>query len=446
MTIRHRLGQRVLYEPSSRICHFEGASAEPTFRSFLFRRNGERIRYKWRAELRGYEPAAPSSPEAVDRACFRARESAARVLVIDDRIPNATLGSGFGRFDELVRDVSGSDFAVSFHPTATSEGDSSTLDRAGIELLSEDLYGHLQRTSRKYDVIIISRPHNYERFARTLEERQPEARLIYDAEALFHRRLFMQAEMESDPERRAQLNSDAKEMQTLEKRLGIVCDRVVCISLEEEALLKNIEGHCPIELLVPLASGVEVGKASFEEREGMIFAAGWLAGDPSPNVAALQWFVESVMPLILSELPCAVLRVSGNKPPQSVRRLASPNVRFLGFVEDMEGYYNAARVAVSPITYGAGVKIKTIEAIQRGVPLVATQVGAEGLGLVDNHAIDISDHPAVFAQRVVELLRDHQRWENRRREMSSFLQSLEKRRVSWNDIIKRTLARSPASL
>jgi GT2 family glycosyltransferase len=75
-----RLGQIVLYEPRSRIRHHRGGSADRRFREFVTRRNRERFRVKWREDLEDYEPAAPSSPAAVERALARAEERAAGLL------------------------------------------------------------------------------------------------------------------------------------------------------------------------------------------------------------------------------------------------------------------------------------------------------------------------------------------------------------------------------
>jgi len=438
--IRHRLGQKVIFEPRARIRHLEAQSSDERFRSFLFRRNVERLRQKWGTELRAYEPADPTSAAAVERALARSRGLPTRVLVIDDRIPNAALGSGFGRLEELVKDVASGPYAVSFLPTATPEGDRTALGCAGVEVIDEPVAEHLARPERIYDVAIVSRPHNIERFGALIRTHQPMAALVYDAEALFHRRTYMQAELEADPRIAATLREEAERMRGIEEQLARDCDRIVCISLDEEAVLQNVEGHCPIELMVPIESGIVPGTATFKERSGAIFVAGWLAGDLSPNIPALAWFVERVLPLIVREVPDVSVRVSGRNAPKAALELAGPNVSFAGFVRDLDEFYGGARVAIAPITYGAGVKIKTVEALQRGVPVVATPVGAEGLGLSDSLEIDIAADEKTFAARVVRLLQDEAHWNARRDAMAAFVASLEARTVKWSDVISRAAA------
>ena len=435
--IRHRLGQKVVFEPRARIRHLEAQSSDERFRSFLFRRNVERLRQKWGKELQAYEPADPTSAAALERALQRSRGLPTRVLVIDDRIPNASLGSGFGRLEELVKDVAGGPYAVTFVPTATPEGDRTALGRDGVEVIDEAVTEHLARPERIYDVVIVSRPHNIERFGALIRTHQPMASLVYDAEALFHRRIYMQAEMETDSRVAATLREEGEKMRLLEESLARDCDRIVCISLDEEAVLKSVEGHCPTELIVPIESGIVPGTASFGDRTGLVFVAGWLAGDRSPNIPALAWFVKSVLPLIVREVPDVRVRVSGRNVPKPALELAGPNVSFSGFVRDLDEFYAGARVAIAPITYGAGVKIKTIEAMQRGVPVVATPVGAEGLGLRDSLVIDIAEDAETFAARVVHLLEDEPHWNARRDAMAAFVASLAERTVKWSDVISR---------
>ena len=440
LTIRHRLHRRVLYEPRSRIRHLEAASSEPEIRAALFRRNVERIRMKWERELAEYEPANPRSAAAVDRAIYRATGSSARILIVDDRIPDRGLGSGFVCFEELIADLSETDYAVSFYAVDGAGDDATILFRAGIELLeTDDLAGHLARPERRYDVVILSRPHNYERFADDIRRFQPQARFVYHAEALFHRRLFGQAALEPNLFKKARLKLQAERALWFEKRLTSDCDRIVSVSTDEKAWLESTEGPAPIELVVPLSRDTPVGNAGFEDRRDVVFVAGWLPGHLSPNVAALQWFVECVLPHILRELPKTVLRVTGRNPPSVATRLAGPNVEFTGFVQDLDAFYGSARVAIAPIVYGAGVKLKVIEAIEHGVPVVSTKVGAEGLGLLGD-AIDVAVDPEEFAGRVVRLLNDRDAWEIRRAEMRRLLDSLGRQRTTWPEVIARALA------
>lgn len=440
MTIRHRLKERILYEPRSRVRHLEAASTDPRFRLFLFAKNVRHIRAKWMAELKEYPH--PSLPFSSAQSARRWRESSLRILVIDDRIPDSGLGSGFGRFEDFFLSIREKNYAVSFFASADPSGNRGALQDDGVLVIHGPLEQHLQAEGLVYDLIILSRPHNYEKFSKTVRRFQPKASFVYDAEALFHRRLFKQAAVETTSAVATALRGEAAKMLALEKEIARRCDRIVCISLEEQVALKDL-GARRVDLQIPIAEKIAFGNGGFEQRNGIIFVAGWLAGTDSPNVSSLRWFVERAFPLIRQKVPDAVLRVTGANPPLTILHLASEHVRFTGFVEDLSGFYGSALVAISPMLYGAGTKIKTIEAIQYGVPVVATSIGAEGLGLLDGVDISIADDATAFSERVVQLLRSPSYWNEQRSRMRELIKGFRLVSKGWPEIIASIVAERP---
>ena len=95
--------------------------------------------------------------------------------------------------------------------------------------------------------------------------------------------------------------------------------------------------------------------------------------------------------------------MTGANPPPAARALAGPAVDFVGFTPDLRTVYETARVVVVPMRFGAGVKVKCIEALQYGVPVVSTSVGAEGLGLHDSRAVIVADDAGEFAAALLAL-------------------------------------------
>lgn len=445
--LRHRLGLEVLYEPRAVIKHVEAASSQDNaFRSFLFRRNQALLREKWSDELSIYARPEPESPAAVRRADLRRRGNPTRVLVIDDRLPDpgrglGGLGSGFVRALELFAELNSSEFAVAIYPTDRSDPPKeNTLSSLGVDVIEEDLGEHLSRPGVEYDVVIISRPHNAEIFLGSIRAALPDAKVIYDAEALYHKRLRIQAELEGNAERREFRETEAAAMERLESSIAASVDAVVAISHEEHAWLIAVPNHARTEFMIPLLSGIEMGPSNPAERAGAVFVAGWLGGDDSPNVDALSWYCQHVVPQIRSLLPNFRTYVTGKNPPLRVAQLADENVILTGFVRSIRDLYASARVAIAPIRVGAGVKNKTMEALQHGVPVVATQVGAEGLGVRDRVEIDITDDPREFAQRIVTLATDAAAWSLRRNAIETYVATLEKVRLRWPDVIFRAIS------
>ncbi len=437
-------GHRVLYEPASKIRHHESMSTQSRFKEFLFKRNGAAFRDKWAAVIAEQEPADPTNPAAVDRAVHRGRGNPPRLLIVDDMLPDPGLGAGFGRMHDLIEELDFARWAVCFHPTNHRNADPAALGRFGAELVRgevEEMVEHLASPAVRYDVIVISRPHNWGYFAETIRASQPEAVLVYDAEALFHVRLERQAAMASG-RAATQLRREADEYRALEERITRLSDRVVSISPDEAAWFSSVAGHAPVSVVEPLTPGITPTPSGPGRRRDLVYVAGWLArDDDSPNADGLRWFAEQVLPHLAAALPWVRLRVTGANPPASVRRLAGPNLEFVGFVQDLAALYDSARVVISPIRYGAGVKIKTVEALQYAVPTVTTSHGAEGIVTAGTTPLAIADDPAGFVAHLHRLLTDDAAWRSQRAQIESVLQTWATtgRTAHWPDVLDTAL-------
>jgi glycosyltransferase involved in cell wall biosynthesis len=317
-------------------------------------------------------------------------------------------------FDALTELAGSSDQFISFFPSATPDGSRRELSRLGIRILHGDLEQHLRQPGTTYDVIVISRPHNYERFGSLVRAAQPHAVVVYDAEALYYRRTQLQADLAVDPSAKSLLRAEAVQGRLDEEGYFADADCAVCISEDEAAIARAVEGVGEVHVIPAQLVGPQSTSLGFEERRDIIFVASWLAGADSPNGDGFRWFVDNVLPLIRDRLPWARIRVTGGSPPEVILRYESPNVHFEGRVSDLGEFYNHSRVAIAPIRYGAGVKIKTIEALQYGIPTVATTVGAEGIDTHGTGALCIEDDPRQFADRVVRLADDPLAWSEQR--------------------------------
>ncbi len=125
-----------------------------------------------------------------------------------------------------------------------------------------------------------------------------------------------------------------------------------------------------------------------------------------PNTEAVEFFVNQVLPQIRARVPDVKLYVVGNSPPESVRALASDHVVVTGFVDDVRPYVQRSSVYVVPLLSGGGTRLKVLEAMSMGRPIVTTSVGCEGIPVVDGESVLIADGAAAFADATVRLLRD----------------------------------------
>ncbi len=341
-----------------------------------------------------------------------------------------------------VLDLAAAGYAVSLFPVAGHEGGiPDDLVSAGVRVIPGDLDTHVSHPSVAYDAVIVSRPHNFERVGEIVRHRQPTARLIYDCEALFWRRMLGQAAQTSDSTTRYRLEADAADMRELEERFVVESDYAVTVSEDEAAMLRAVPGACRIQTLLPAEPAITPGPADLRGRRGIGYVAGWMAGSESPNADGLRWFAATVLPIIRASLPWVQLDVTGANPPDDLLELSDPNLRFVGFVPDIAAFYAARRIIIAPIRFGAGVKVKTVQAMQYGVPVVATTCGAEGIAVADPEALVIRDDPEEFAAAVLELLTDARRWYACRAAIDRSVRAWEQRAgaVSWHHVVDQVL-------
>jgi glycosyltransferase involved in cell wall biosynthesis len=128
------------------------------------------------------------------------------------------------------------------------------------------------------------------------------------------------------------------------------------------------------------------------------------------NQDALDYFLRRIMHLISRRFPAAKLQVVGKGSPLELKKrlMQCAGVEFVGEVGDVRPYLAKAAVVVVPLRVGGGSRIKILEALAMGKPVVSTSIGAEGLALSDGVHIALADTPTEFAARTVELLRSHE--------------------------------------
>ena len=412
MKIRHS-GERVLYTPRSRVRHHEGASSDTHFRSFLIRRNCKRFRSRWRSVLSASEPAAPRNGAAVARAIHRGRGHRRRLLIIDDRIPEVRLGSGFGRMDEVIEAV-GAENEVTFWCSAVDAPPSDRLRDAGVRVVRGPLRAHLSTPEELYDAVLISRPHNFDKVAGLVCRTQPHAAIVYDAEAVYHRRLERQVALAPDERIRAALAVQHDAIRTLETGIRRHCDAIVTINEQEAQFFASSPGNCPIVTIKPELPWARTTRSSFQERADVVFVAGWLAGAASPNGDGLRWFLNAVWPDVRAQAAGARLIVTGDVPSAIASEFEGLSVLQTGVVPDLYDIYDRARVAIVPLRFGAGLSIKCLEALKFGVPVVTTSVGRGDLHTLGTDVVCTADTASEFVAEVTLHLTDAEHWNARR--------------------------------
>jgi glycosyltransferase involved in cell wall biosynthesis len=199
---------------------------------------------------------------------------------------------------------------------------------------------------------------------------------------------------------RALLLAEAATVRRLERRLLRVADVVSVVSETDRARLPPTRGRviiCPNghehPELLPWRSS--------EPTAVFVAQLGW-----RPNVDGALWLARNVWPLVRAVRPDARLLLVGRKPASAVRDLAGPDVEVTGTVPDVQPFLARARCTLAPLLAGGGSRLKILESLAAGRPVVSTRVGAEGLDDLVARGIVVADDPRSFADAVIALLDD----------------------------------------
>ncbi|WP_285657156.1 glycosyltransferase [Actinomycetospora sp. NBRC 106375] len=195
---------------------------------------------------------------------------------------------------------------------------------------------------------------------------------------------------------------DALFLRRLEAKIPRWADGVTAVSDNDADVFERLSGVRP----AVASNGVSGDAFSLAaqivgEPPEIVFVAhlGW-----RPNIDGAQWLVTAVWPHVRGALPGALLRLVGRSPAPEVLGLASHDVLIDGDVESVLPYLARARVSTAPLLAAGGTRLKIIEGLATGTPVVATRLGALGLeALVDRTFFVIADDPKVFADEIVRL-------------------------------------------
>ena len=147
-----------------------------------------------------------------------------------------------------------------------------------------------------------------------------------------------------------------------------------------------------------------------------------------PNADALRWFRDRVWPLLSDAERSAGLDIVGSRTPRDLVQWSesSAHVQAPGYVPDLAPYYRQAGIFIVPLHAGSGMRVKILEAMARGLPVVSTSIGVEGLPVRDGEQLLVADDPELFSRLVAELLADP----DRRRELGAAAREFS-RRYDW---------------
>lgn len=227
---------------------------------------------------------------------------------------------------------------------------------------------------------------------------------------------------------------EAAAMTRVEAKLPAGMDAIAFVSTVDRLFLESPH-HKAVFVDAPNGVRAECFTSAEEQSDTVVFVGhlGW-----RPNIDAARWLVEAVWPIVRVLSPDARLQLVGRSPAAAVRELASEDIEIIGDVISTIPYVAAARVATAPLLAAGGTRLKILEALASGTPVVATTLGALGIEDVDPLALTIEDEPLKFAEAIAARWKtsgqcdtraqvEHYRWERTLQELCRIVLSLGER-------------------
>jgi len=177
------------------------------------------------------------------------------------------------------------------------------------------------------------------------------------------------------------------------------------VSAKEGKILREL---CPNVDIRVISNGVDtdyfVPSHNQVEPHNIIFVGSmdWL-----PNIDAVMYFANEILPSIQREIPDIQLYIVGHNPPSQIKFLSlNRNITVTGSVEDVRLYIARSSICIAPLRIGGGTRLKILEGMAMRKAIVSTSVGCEGIEITPNENIVVADNPEDFARCVVKLLKD----------------------------------------
>jgi glycosyltransferase involved in cell wall biosynthesis len=125
-----------------------------------------------------------------------------------------------------------------------------------------------------------------------------------------------------------------------------------------------------------------------------------------PNEEAVEWFINLVWPIVIEQNPTIKLILAGRGMPDKFKKLASNSIQIIEDVKSSEAFYAHYDIMLVPLLSGSGLRIKLVEGLAYGKPIITTKIGAEGIPYVNQHHMLVADHPHEFAKAISHLIKD----------------------------------------
>ena len=333
-----------------------------------------------------------------------------RMLIVDAATPTPDKDSGSLDVVFFMKAFIELGYELTFIPDdLQSLGDyTKNICRIGVRCLNHNdinsIEDFLIKEGASLDVVLLYRVHFARLHAPNVRKYAPQAKIVFDTVDLHFLREERQAFIDKSPE----AIDCARYTKDAEFEMMRVADATIVLSSVERDIV--LEQDSSINVFeIPYMRDMPGCSTVYGQRRDIVFIGGFLH---LPNIDGIKFFVKDIWPRIRGKLKDAKLIILGSYPTDEVLALGSADSRIevVGFVEDLDPYFNTCRVSIAPLRFGAGIKGKIGTSASYGVPCVATTVAVEGMGMRDTLEVLVADEPEEFSEKLVSLYSDEELW------------------------------------
>ncbi|BFG74349.1 hypothetical protein PTKU46_23820 [Paraburkholderia terrae] len=334
-----------------------------------------------------------------------------KIVIVDAFVPKPDQDSGSTDVFWYMRIFHAFGYQVSFIAAFEEEPKESYADalrRWGVRVQYarglESLNDLVINEAKDAQVVLVQRVIVARHVIEPLRAAAPGVKVVFGTVDLH----YLREERAAIHERSAEALDYALLLRREEIRAVSLSNATIVVSRLENDILKGLLQDANVHR-IPIPRLPARSKKTFGERAGVVFIGGFAH---RPNLDAVNFLVKEIWPLVRERMPNATLCVAGSNVTAEVQSLNSPSngVKILGYVENLEEVFDAARISVAPLRFGAGIKGKVVSSLLHGLPCVLSKVASEGMGLIDGEQVLEGESAAEIADAIVRLHEDPELW------------------------------------
>ncbi len=328
------------------------------------------------------------------------------IAFVSDNLPKYDKDSGANRLKEIIEEFLNCKFKCFFITKETNINSKywTYFSKLGVIIVNISDIQEIQ-SIKNVEYIFFSGPNSFKKNLAFITQNLPTSKIIYDMIDVhflrYKRSLTLNPFKISDYKRYFKYKK-------IETKLIKKASIVVAISKREKELISKYISQEKIVTIsnihYPKVNNSEI--PTFNQRQNILF----IGSKHTPNIDAVKILYNEVMPKVWKINKDIKVQIIGDII-EKFNDISHPMFEFLGHVPNVDSYFLNSKLMVAPLRYGAGVKGKIGQAFEYYLPVITTEIGAEGMSLTNNHNAIITNDFSEFANKIIQLYENEALWQ-----------------------------------